>query len=67
MFSTSLSEIVLEEEISLSRDIRLLIIAYFLSEGAFTFKVESTGVIIRGFCVSRDSEVIIIVSINENI
>ena len=36
------------------------------SEGAFTFKVEGTEVLIRGFFVSRGSEVII-VSINENI
>ena len=40
---------------------------FFLSEGPFTFKVEGTGVIIRGFFVSKGSEVIIIVSINENI
>ena len=40
---------------------------FFISEGAFTFKVEGTGVITRGFFVSRGMEVIIIVSINENI
>ena len=57
---------LLEEEISLARDIRLLIIAFFISEGAFTFKVKGTGVIIRVFFVSRGSEVIVI-SINENI
>ena len=48
---------------------------FFISEGAFTFKVEGTGVIIIFVViifvdliifVSRDSEVIIIVSINEN-
>ena len=39
----------------------------FISEGAFTFKVEGTGIIIRGFFVSKGSEVIIIVGINENI
>ena len=39
----------------------------FISEGAFTFKVESIGVIINGVFVSRGSEVIIIVSISENI
>ena len=39
-----------------------------MSEGIFTFKVESTEVIIRGFFVSKGNEVIIIiVSINENI
>ena len=40
---------------------------FFISEGAFTFKVEGTGVIIGGFFVSRSSEVIIIFSINENV
>ena len=40
---------------------------FFISEGAFTFEVENTGVIIRGFFVSGVSEVIIVVSINENI
>ena len=47
----------------------LLIIAFFffISEGAFTFTFEGTGVITRGFFVSRGSEVIIIISINENI
>ena len=40
---------------------------FFILEGAFTFKVEGTGVIIRGFFVSRGCRVIIIVSINENI
>ena len=38
---------------------------FFISEGAFTFKVEGTGVITRGFFVSGGSEVIIVVSINE--
>ena len=38
----------------------------FISEEAFTFKVEGTGVITWGFFVCRGSEVII-VSINENI
>ena len=33
---------------------------FFISEGAFTFKVEGTGVITREFLVSRGSEVIII-------
>ena len=56
----------LEEEISLARNIRLLII-YFISEGAFTLKVEGTGFIITGFFVSRGSKVIFVVSINENI
>ncbi len=56
-----------EEEISLARDIRLLIVAFFISEGTFIFKVGVTGVIIRGFFVSKGSEVIIVVSINENI
>ena len=58
-----------EEEISLVQDTRLLIIVFFILEGAFTFKAEGTGVIIRTFFVSRSSEVIIIivVSINENI
>ena len=36
---------------------------FFISEGAFTCKVDDTGVIIRGFFVSRGSEVIIIVSV----
>ena len=40
---------------------------FFISEGAFAFKVEGTGVITRGVFVSGGSEVIIIVSINENI
>ena len=40
---------------------------FFISEGAFTFKVEGTGVITRGFFVSGGSEVIIVVSIDENI
>ena len=40
---------------------------FFISEGAFTLKVEGTGVIVRGVFVCRGSEVIIIVSINENI
>ena len=40
---------------------------FLISEGAFTFKVEGTGVITRGFLVRRGSEVIIVVSINENI
>ena len=40
---------------------------FFISEGAFTFKVGGTGVITRGFFVSGGSEVIIVVSINENI
>ena len=39
---------------------------FFIPEGAFTFKVEGSGVITRGVFVSRGSEVII-VSINENI
>ena len=39
---------------------------FFISEGAFTFKVEGTGVITRGFFVSGVGEVIV-VSINENI
>ena len=38
---------------------------FFISEGAFTFKVEGTGVITWGFFVSGGSEVIIVVSINE--
>ena len=49
-------------------DMRYQVIIYncfFISEGAFTFKIEGTGV--RGFFVSRGSEVIIVVSINENI
>ena len=40
---------------------------FFISEGAFTFKVEGTWVITWGFFVSRGSEVIIIACINENI
>ena len=41
---------------------------FFISEGAFTYTVLGTGVIIKGFFVSRGSEVIIIISsINENI
>ena len=42
---------------------------FFISDGAFTYKVEGTGVIIKGFFffVSRGSEVIIISSIQENI
>ena len=40
---------------------------FFISEGAFTFKVEGTGVIMRGLFASRGSEVIIVFSINENI
>ena len=40
---------------------------FFISEGAFTFKVEGTGVITRVFFVSGGSEVIIVVRINENI
>ena len=31
---------------------------FFISEGAFTFKVEGTGVIIRGFFVSIVSKII---------
>ena len=49
-------------------DFRLLIIAFFIWEGAFIFTVKGTGVVIRGFFVSRSGEpIIIIVSINENI
>ena len=40
---------------------------FFISEGVFTFKVEGTGFITRGFFVSGGSEVIIVVSINETI
>ena len=40
---------------------------FFISEGAFTFKVEGTGVVTRRFFVSGGSEVIIVVSINKNI
>ena len=49
IFSTTLLDIVLDEEISLAGDIRLSIIAFFMSERVFTFKVEVTGAIIRGF------------------
>ena len=38
---------------------------FFISKGAFTFKVEDTGVIIRGVFVSRGSK--FIGSINVNI
>ena len=40
---------------------------FLISEEAFTFKIEGTGVIIRWFYVIKGSEVIIICSINENI
>ena len=41
---------------------------FFISGGAFTFKVKGTRFITSGiFFVSRGSKVIIIVSINENI
>ena len=38
-----------------------------MSEGAVTIKVEGTGVVINGCFVSRGSEVLIIISINQNI
>ena len=64
MVFNSLKNIVLEEKIYFAWDTRLLIIAFFISEEAFTFKVEGTGAVISG----RGSEVIIIiVSINQNI
>ena len=50
----------------LGKGYQVIINCFFISEGAFTFKVEGTRVIIRGIFVSRDSEVII-VRINENI
>ena len=58
--------IVLKEEISFAQDIKLLIIAFFIFEGAFTFEVEGTEVISR-FFVSKGSEAILIISFNQNI
>ena len=68
MFFLFIYKKILEEEISFSLDIRSLPIAYLYIGREFTFKFEETGVFIRGFFfISRVSEFIIIVSINENI
>ena len=48
------------EKINFARDIWLLIIAFFISEGTFTFKVEGAGFVTSEFFVRRVSEVIII-------
>ena len=48
IFLNSLGNNVLGK-ISFARNIRLLIIAFFILDWAFTFKVEGTGVVISGF------------------
>ena len=67
MFSISLKNIVLEEEISLAWDIRLSITAFLYLKGHSFLKLRVQELLLEGFFLSRGSEVIIVVSINENI